>query len=92
MTTFQQRYMDSVQQQSLPITEARVITRASRHRQRRRSPKPLRVLAAASRGLAWRLALALAMLREIIDRAFRTRHAGGGSGLRTECVALVPID
>src|SRR6516164_10505820 len=26
--SFQQRYMDSVQQQSLPMTEARVITRA----------------------------------------------------------------
>jgi succinoglycan biosynthesis transport protein ExoP len=67
---FQQRYMDSVQTQSLPMTEARVITRASPPLAKT-SPKSFRILAAATMG-GLVLGLGLAMLREMSDRMFRT--------------------
>ena len=85
---FQQRYMDSVQQQSLPMTEARIITRASRP-SAKSSPKSLLILAAATMG-GLVLGLGLAMLREIFDRAFRTGKQVEAE-LKTECVSLVPM-
>ena len=85
---FQQRYMDSVQQQSLPMTEARIITRASRP-SAKSSPKSLLILAAATMG-GLVLGLGLAMLREIFDRAFRTDKQVEAQ-LKTECVSLVPM-
>jgi succinoglycan biosynthesis transport protein ExoP len=86
--SFQQRYMDSVQQQSLPMTEARVITRASPPLAKT-SPKSLLILAGATfGGLA--LGLGLAMLREISDRVFRTGKQVEAQ-LETECLAIVPL-
>ena len=73
---FQQRYTDSVQQQSLPMTEARVITRASPP-SAKTSPKSLLILAAATMG-GLVLGLGLAMLREISDRVFRTGKPSRG--------------
>jgi succinoglycan biosynthesis transport protein ExoP len=85
---FQQRYMDSLQQQSLPTTEARVITRASPP-SAKTSPKSLRTLAAATGG-GLVLGLGLALLREISDRVFRTGKQVEAR-LDTECLALVPL-
>jgi polysaccharide biosynthesis transport protein len=85
---FQQRYMDSVQQQSLPITEARVITRASPPAAKA-SPKSLLILTAATMG-GLGLGLGLAFLREVSDRVFRTGKQVE-SQLKTECVAVVPM-
>jgi succinoglycan biosynthesis transport protein ExoP len=85
---FQQRYMDSVQQQSLPMTEAHVITRASPP-STKTSPKSLLIVAAATMG-GLMLGLGLAMLREISDRVFRTGKQLEAQ-LKTECVAIVPI-
>jgi succinoglycan biosynthesis transport protein ExoP len=85
---FQQRYMDSVQQQSLPVTEARVISRASPPSQKT-SPKSLLILAGATFG-GLVLGLGLAMLREISDRVFRTGKQVEAQ-LRTECLAIVPL-
>lgn len=85
---FLQRYMESVQQQSFPITEARVISAASRplgpsH------PRTMRVL-----GLSLLAGLALGGVvgawREIADRVFRTRQQVDEL-LETDCIALVPI-
>jgi polysaccharide biosynthesis transport protein len=84
----QQRYMDSVQQQSLPRTEARVITRASPP-SGKSSPKSFLILAAATMG-GLGLGLGLAFLREISDRVFRTGNQVE-TQLRTECVAIVPM-
>lgn len=72
-----QRYQESVQQQSYPITEARIITRAS---------KPLRpsyprksLIVALSLVLGTALGVAVSFLRESMDSVFRT-----GSQVRNE--------
>jgi succinoglycan biosynthesis transport protein ExoP len=85
---FQQRYMDSVQQQSLTTTEGRVITRASPP-STKTSPKSFKILAAATGG-GLVLGLGLALLREISDRVFRTGKQVEAR-LDTECLALVPL-
>ena len=85
---FQQRYTDSVQQQSFPIPEARVIAPALVP-SGPSSPKTLRILAFATlAGLA--LGGALGMLREITDRVFRTSRQVE-TRLRTPFVAMLPI-
>jgi succinoglycan biosynthesis transport protein ExoP len=85
---FLQRYMESVQQQSFPITEARVITAASRPLGKS-SPIALLVMAVAITG-GGILGVGLAMLRDISDRVFRT-SAQIESALQTDCVAVVPL-
>ena len=70
MTAFNNATHDSVQQQSLPMTEARVITRASPPSEKT-SPKALARPSGCDHGRLV-LGLGLAMLREISDRAFRT--------------------
>ena len=85
---FQQRLVDSAQEQSLPMTEARVVTRASRPLAKS-SPKSLKILAAAIMG-GLVLGVGLAMLREISDRVFRTGKQVEAR-LNTECLAFVPL-
>ena len=84
---FQQRYMDTLQQQSFPITEARVITRASPPSEKT-SPKSLLVLAVAGMG-GLMLGVGLGMLREISDRRFRTSSQVEAQ-LKADCMAVVP--
>jgi succinoglycan biosynthesis transport protein ExoP len=85
---FLQRYMESVQQESFPITDARVVSAASpplgsSH------PKALRVLGfAAVAGLLFG-ALAGAW-REFADRVFRTRTQVE-TVLQADCIASVPV-
>jgi succinoglycan biosynthesis transport protein ExoP len=86
--TLHQRYTEAVQQQSLPLTNDRVITRATRPAEKS-SPKTLRILAATTFG-GLILGLGLGVLREISDRVFRTaKHVE--SELKTECLALIPL-
>lgn len=84
---FLQRYMESVQQQSFPITEARLISPASKPMQKS-YPKSLNVLAASLFG-GLILSFGAAMARELADNVFRT-----GSQiedvLSTNCIAIVP--
>ena len=84
--SFQQRYTDFVQQQSFPMTEAR-ITRALTPSEAS-SPKTFRILAMAVAG-GLGLGLGIAMLREISDRVFRTSRQVEAR-LKTECMALLP--
>lgn len=86
--TFLQRYMSSVQQESFPISEARVIYPAVPPPNKSK-PKTLLILAL---GLAGGLGLGvgLGLLRDVLDRVFRT------SGqiedlLELPCISLVPL-
>jgi polysaccharide biosynthesis transport protein len=84
---FLQRYMESVQQQSFPITDARVISSATRPSSPS-YPKTKMVL-----GLAMLLGLGLGIAagawREFADRVFRTSDQVE-TRLQTDCIALVP--
>jgi succinoglycan biosynthesis transport protein ExoP len=84
---FLQRYMESVQQQSFPITDARVISAATRPLSKS-NPKSKLVLAlSALLGLGF--GFVVAAWREFADRVFRT-SSQVESLLRTDCLALVP--
>ena len=85
---FLQRYMESVQQQSFPITEARLISSASPPLQKS-SPKTLLVLAIASFG-GMMFGFGIGMLRDLSDRVFRTSEQIE-SLLQTDCIGLVPL-
>jgi succinoglycan biosynthesis transport protein ExoP len=84
---FLQLYMISVQQQSFPITEARLITQASEPL-RSSSPKFLLIMALATAG-GLGLAFGAGLLREMSDRVFRTPEQVR-SLLSLECIAIVP--
>jgi polysaccharide biosynthesis transport protein len=86
---FLQLYMVSVQQQSFPITEARVITQASEMSTPKTSPKTSLVLLA---GIVSGCILAglVAILLEMLDRVFRTVHQVERL-LQTSCLASVPV-
>jgi succinoglycan biosynthesis transport protein ExoP len=84
---FLQRYMQSTQELSLLTSEARVISRASPPVDQT-SPKSLLVMALSSvGGLAFGFGLGL--LRELLDRVFRTSKQVEEK-LRLGCVAIVP--
>lgn len=72
-----QRYQESVQQQSYPITEARIITRAAKPL-RPSAPKKT-LIVALSLVLGTALGVAVSFLRESMDAVFRT-----GSQVRNE--------
>ena len=86
--SFLQRYMESVQQQSFPVSEARLITSATRPLWKS-SPKSMLVLALAGFG-GLILGLGLGMLRDISDRVFRS--AGQvEERLKADCISVVPL-
>lgn len=84
---FLQRYMEAIQQESFPITEARVISGAAPP-SGRSSPITFAVLAmAGSIGLI--LSFLIAILREAMDRVFRTSRQVEEM-LNTVCLAVLP--
>jgi succinoglycan biosynthesis transport protein ExoP len=85
---FLQRYMEAVQQQSFPITEARVISSASRPLGKSH-PKVFLYLAVACLG-GVALGFGIGMLRDLSDLVFRSSEQVE-SLLQTECIALVPL-
>jgi succinoglycan biosynthesis transport protein ExoP len=83
-----QRYTELTQQQSLPTTEARFITRASPPRDKT-SPKSRLILAGALfAGLA--LGFGVGFLREMLDNVFRTTKQVVAA-LHTNCLAVIPL-
>ncbi|WP_298241375.1 polysaccharide biosynthesis tyrosine autokinase [uncultured Bradyrhizobium sp.] len=84
---FLQRYMESVQQQSFPITEARVISAATTPLVKS-YPKSLVILAASLFG-GLLLSFGAAMAREFSDNVFRTT-AQVEQVLGANCIAFLP--
>ncbi|MDA9498239.1 polysaccharide biosynthesis tyrosine autokinase [Bradyrhizobium sp. CCBAU 11357] len=84
---FLQRYMESVQQQSFPITEARVISAATTPLAKS-SPKTLVILGAALLG-GLMLSFGAAMARELTDKVFRTTGQVE-EVLGASCIAILP--
>ena len=84
---FLQRYMESVQQQSFPITEARLISPALRPLEKS-NPKTLLTLAiSACAGII--LGFAVGVFRDLWDRVFRTTEQAEKL-LHVPCITLVP--
>src|SRR4051794_12660285 len=86
--SFLQRYMGSAQQESFPISEARVISPASPP-QTKSKPKTGLILAIAIFG-GIALGTALGLLRDTMDRVFRT-SAQLEAALQLPCLSLVPL-
>lgn len=86
--SFLQRYMGSVQQESFPISEARVISPASPP-QSKSKPKTGMILALGILG-GIALGTALGFLRDVMDRVFRT-SAQIEATLHLPCLSLVPL-
>ena len=85
---FLQRYMESVQQQSFPVSDSRLITKAARPLSKS-SPKTLLVLAAAIGG-GLIFGCGMGLLRDISDRVFRTT-AQVEQHLQADCISVVPL-
>jgi polysaccharide biosynthesis transport protein len=85
---FRQRHIASIQQESFPITETRLISPASTPTSKSK-PKTALVLAlAVMAGVG--LGLGVGLLRELADRVFRTT-AQLQAALQMPCLALVPL-
>jgi succinoglycan biosynthesis transport protein ExoP len=85
---FLQRYMGSVQQESFPMTEARIISAASPPPSKSK-PKTALVLGFSIVG-GIGLGVALGLLRDMMDRVFRT-PSQIEDVLQIPCVALLPV-
>ena len=85
---FLQRYMEAIQEQSFPISDARLITPAAPP-SRRSHPSTLIVLAVTGAG-GLMLAFGFAAAREASDRVFRT-GAQVENALHVNCLAMLPI-
>jgi succinoglycan biosynthesis transport protein ExoP len=86
--TFLQRYTESIQQQSFPITEARVISTAGRP-SKRSSPKTLLVLSIACAG-GLMLGFGIGLMRDLSDRVVRTSDQVERL-LGADCLATLPV-
>jgi succinoglycan biosynthesis transport protein ExoP len=85
--SFLQRYMEAIQQESFPITESRVISAAAAP-SGKSSPQTFFVLAMAG-VLGLMLGFGVAILREAVDRVFRTTRQVEQQ-LQTNCLAVLP--
>ena len=85
---FLQRYMEAIQQQSFPITEARVISTAAKPSQKS-SPVGLTVLAIAA-ALGMILSLGVALIRDATDSVFRTTKQVE-TFLGFNCISVLPL-
>jgi polysaccharide biosynthesis transport protein len=86
--SFLQRYMDAIQQQSFPITEARVISVAAPPSQKSRPNSTLVLVIASTLGII--ASIGIAGLREAIDGAFRTASQVE-QALGVKCLSVIPL-
>jgi succinoglycan biosynthesis transport protein ExoP len=86
--SFLQRYMGSVQQESFPISEARVISPASPPLSKSKPKTGLILALGMLGGIA--VGTALGFLRDIMDRVFRT-SAQLEAALHLPCLSVVPL-
>lgn len=84
---FLQRYMESIQQQSFPITEARMISAAALPLQRSEPNTMIVVIIFGALGVI--SAFGLAMMREFADSAFRSATQLEDA-LGVSCLGIVP--
>jgi succinoglycan biosynthesis transport protein ExoP len=84
---FLQRYMEAIQQQSFPITEARMIGSAARPTG---STPSVPTVLAGSVVLGLLFSIGVAWLRDTWDRVFRSTEQVE-SALKTDCVAVLPL-
>jgi succinoglycan biosynthesis transport protein ExoP len=85
---FLQRYMEAIQQQSFPITEARVISTAAKPSQKS-SPVGLAVLGIAA-AVGMILSLGVALIRDATDSVFRTTRQVEAF-LGVNCISVLPL-
>jgi polysaccharide biosynthesis transport protein len=86
--SFLQRYTDVMQQQSFPITEARVISPAAPPSHRSKPNRPLTVAIAITMGFI--VSLGIAALREASDGVFRTSRQAEQC-LQVPCLSVIPF-
>jgi polysaccharide biosynthesis transport protein len=86
--SFLQQYMESVQQQTFPITEAKLITKATPSKDK--DFRKTLVAAAAVPAGALALGIAFAFLLELMDRSIRSGKQVE-TALQTNCLALIPL-
>nr|WP_283816417.1 polysaccharide biosynthesis tyrosine autokinase [Bradyrhizobium liaoningense] len=85
---FLQRYMEAIQQQSFPITDARIISPAVAPTKKSKPVTSLVLAIALSLGLM--ASVGIAALREAVDGVFRTaRQAEQELGAR--CLSVIPL-
>jgi succinoglycan biosynthesis transport protein ExoP len=84
---FLQRYMQSVQEQSSPNSEARLLSRASLPASTS-GPQPVLIAALASIG-GLMFGIGIGTMRQMSDRVFRTPDQVEAA-LHTECISIVP--
>lgn len=85
---FRQRYTESLQQQSFPISDARILTSASPPSSKSSLKTALVLVLAAGGGLV--LGVAVGALRELMNGSFCTK-AQVENALQTACISVVPI-
>jgi polysaccharide biosynthesis transport protein len=85
---FRQRYTESLQQQSFPISDARILTLASPPSSKSSPKRALVLVLAAAGGLV--LGVAVGTLRDLMNGSFCNR-AQVESALQTACISVVPL-
>jgi polysaccharide biosynthesis transport protein len=84
---FRQRYAESLQQQSFPISDARIAARASLPLEKNDLKRALVLVIAVAGGLGFGVAVGL--LRELMNGSFYTTEQVERA-LQTPCIAIVP--